>query len=83
MTGPSHPPNRKVRADITKAFSINGKHKSPDEASAVKEDVRRGDGGRCSSTRRTWLTRSDTVLSFNACLVRPYQMYGIFRVRQA
>ena len=41
VTGPSHPPNRKFRADLAKAPSSKGKHKSPNEASAVKEDVPR------------------------------------------
>lgn len=41
VAGPSHPPNKKFRADTAKASSSKGKHKSPDEDGAVEEDVRR------------------------------------------
>ncbi|KAH9990703.1 Mis12-Mtw1 protein family-domain-containing protein, partial [Russula vinacea] len=41
VAGPSHPPNKKFRADLAKASSSKGKHKSPDEDGAVEEDVRR------------------------------------------
>ena len=49
----SPPPNRKFRADLANAPSSKGKHKSPDEASSVKEDVRRmvmeADALRCAA----------------------------------
>jgi len=40
VAGPSHPPNKKFRANPAKASSNKGKHKSPDEDGAVEEDVR-------------------------------------------
>jgi len=41
VAGPSHPPNKKLRAAPGKAPSSKSKHKSPDEDGAVEEDVRR------------------------------------------
>src|SRR6267142_7060754 len=40
IAGPSQPPNKKFRAASAMAPSGKGKHKAPDEDSAVEEDVR-------------------------------------------